>query len=156
MAFQEVICRYCGKKIPKTQAFKLKDRTYFCDESCSNKYLKEQESYKELIKYLFDLYNGNIPQYVFLQIKKYHDERKMKYTGIKLSLEYYMTIKNGMWSNDKGIGIVEYVYDEAKKYYKEQMKSKSNLKSFEMNTVNVVVNKNNDIPIKHRSRIDDL
>lgn len=151
-----VTCKHCGKKILKSTAFSPRARYYYCNEKC---YLKSQEealSYKELIVYLNQLYNNNIPQFVYIQIKRFHDNQKMKYSGIKLSLEYFINIKHGNWANDKGIGIVAYIYDEAKNYYIEQQKIKKMSQQTEINQFDTVVKKKHYKKIRQKSRIDDL
>lgn len=151
-----VTCRHCGKRIPKSTAFSKRERYYYCNEKC---YLKSQEdilSYQELIDYLNQLYNNKIPQFVYIQIKRFHDNQKMKYSGIKLSLEYFINVKHGNWADDKGIGIVAYIYDEAKEYYIEQQKLKKMSQQTEINQFDTVIKKKHFKKIRQKSRIDDL
>lgn len=54
---------------------------------------------------------------VGLQIRKFHN-KGMTYTGMKKALQYFYEVKHG--DKEKahgGIGIVEYVYEDAKQYY---------------------------------------
>jgi len=80
----------------------------------------------------------------------------MKYSGIKLSLDYFINVKNGKWANDKGIGIVEYVYDEAKEYYIEQQKLKKISIQKDIEQFETIVKKKHFKKIRQKSRIDDL
>jgi hypothetical protein len=151
-----VTCKHCGKKIPKSQAYKIKDRSYYCNQKCYQKSQDEALSYQELLRYLNVLYDNNIPQFVYIQIKKFHNEQNMKYSGIKLSLDYFINVKNGKWANDKGIGIVEYVYDEAKEYYIEQQKLKKISIQKDIEQFETIVKKKHFKKIRQKSRIDDL
>lgn len=53
------------------------------------------------------------------QIKKYIEENKYTYSGIRKALVYHYEVKHGDLSKARGgIGIVEYVYQDAFNYYK--------------------------------------
>lgn len=53
------------------------------------------------------------------QIKKYIEENKYTYSGIRKALVYHYEVKHGDLSKAHGgIGIVEYVYQDAFNYYK--------------------------------------
>lgn len=58
------------------------------------------------------------------QIKTFRDEYKYTYSGILKSLIYFYEIKgNKIDKSNGGIGIVPYVYDEAKIYYQRLWKT---------------------------------
>ena len=59
---------------------------------------------------------------ITLQIKKYmQDHPDYTYSGIKRTLQYFYEIKGNPVDKTKvGIGIVPWVYDEAKRYYYNQ------------------------------------
>lgn len=58
------------------------------------------------------------------QIKTFRDEYKYTYSGILKSLIYFYEIKgNKIDKSNGGIGIVPYVYDEAKTYYQRLWKT---------------------------------
>ena len=62
--------------------------------------------------------NGRIT----LQIKKFmQDHPEYTYSGIKRTLQYFYEVKgNSIEKSNGGIGIVPWVYDEAKRYYYNQ------------------------------------
>lgn len=59
---------------------------------------------------------------ITLQIKKYiQDHPEYTYSGIKRTLEYFYEIKkNPIEKARGGIGIVPWIYEEAKRYYYNQ------------------------------------
>ena len=59
---------------------------------------------------------------ITLQINRYLQEHpEYTYSGIKLTLEYFYKIKkNPIEKANGGIGIVPWVYEEAKRYYYNQ------------------------------------
>lgn len=59
---------------------------------------------------------------ITLQIKKYmQDHPEYTYSGIKRTLEYFYEIKgNSTAKANGGIGIVPWVYEEAKRYFYNQ------------------------------------
>jgi len=59
---------------------------------------------------------------ITLQIKKYmQDHPEYTYSGIKRTLEYFYEVKNNpIEKANGGIGIVPWVYEEAKRYFYNQ------------------------------------
>lgn len=76
---------------------------------------------KALNEYIAALYGnkGNYPL-IKKQIKKFHDEYKYTYSGMQKSLIYFYEVKhNKIEDSNGGIGIIEYVYEQARQYYYE-------------------------------------
>lgn len=139
---QAVKCRLCGASIDKASAYKDKERRgyYFCNEEhfieYGNKLAKKfinphlsqgnraNDSYKELIDYIYLLYDKKIPAFVFKQIKDFttRANRPFTYKGIELSLRYWIDTLENPFDGDTGIGIVEYVYDDAERFWRDKQR----------------------------------
>ncbi|TWK86604.1 hypothetical protein CHCC20333_3463 [Bacillus paralicheniformis] len=78
----------------------------------------EAEHRKELIKYICELYKIDAPTGMMLkQIKEFQEEYKYKLKGIELALRYFHeTLGNPVREGD-GLGIVPFIYEEAKADY---------------------------------------
>jgi hypothetical protein len=65
------------------------------------------------------LYSIDIPTgWILKQIKDFKEQFNYTYKGIKSTLHYFFEIQEGNDVADSlGIGIVPFVYDEAKKFY---------------------------------------
>lgn len=138
------ICKYCGKEVlDKTQAIKKSNKWYH--ENCYKKLEEEKESqksdYDKLIDYIYKLYNGNIPVFVFKQIKDYKNDYGMKYSGILLTLKYIYEDLQMKFDESNGIGMVVYKYSEAKKTWKHQKQVEKAINNFEFEDKKVVINK---------------
>jgi hypothetical protein len=118
-----VKCPICGKdfdrdKIPNRQM----GRRYAHIECWARKETmktqdeKDRESLEEYIMNLFGL--NVISPKIKRQIDTYHNEYNYTYTGIKKALIYQFEVKKGdLKQANGGIGIVPYVYDQARNYY---------------------------------------
>ena len=78
------------------------------------------------------------------QIEKYHKELGFTYSGMLKSLKYHYEInKNSTVQANGGIGIIPYVYDEAKNYYYSialahyYNQEINDVKSYEVKTYNI-------------------
>lgn len=86
-------------------------------KEASEKVSKEPNEYQALVGYICALRGDDKPSLMILsQIKRYK-EAGYTYNGIKMSLDYFHNIKGHPVMKDKGIGIVESVYEEAKRYF---------------------------------------
>lgn len=116
-----VECLYCKKLINKTDKDVIKFRVNcFAHISCKQ---KEDERKKtpeeELYLYIIDLFNVDaVPLKVKRQISQYVKEYNYTYSGILGTLKYcYEIKKNSLEKANGGIGIVPYLYQEARSYY---------------------------------------
>lgn len=131
-----VICSICGEKFDrdKIEAVPTSVRRYAhatCvmrrgsleQQALAEKILAEQaQSEKDLIAledYIKQLFNIEvIDTRLRKQINSYHDSEKYSYSGILKSLIYFYEVKgNSIEKANGGIGIVPYIYNEAKAYY---------------------------------------
>ena len=114
-----VKCPICGIyfNADKEENVQYKHRYYH--KVCFDTIAKDEKDKADLEEYIVNLYNYKSPGPVInTQIKKYHDELGFTYSGIKKSLVYFYEVKgNKVEGNAVGIGIVPYIYKEAREYY---------------------------------------
>ncbi|MCS4323966.1 hypothetical protein [Bacillus subtilis] len=140
---RQVKCPYCKTKLDKDSAIPYKKRYYH--EKCFNTWKQETDHRKELIQYICNLYGLTSPTGMMLkQIKEYQEEYGYKLKGIELALRYfYETLDNQPREGD-GIGIVPFVYDEAKRHYIRQKairKSAEDPKNHKREEITLVIKK---------------
>lgn len=90
-----------------------------CAKNAEEQMSQEQKDKKDLEEYIMKLFGTDfIEPKIQKQIKRYIEENKYTYSGIKKALVYHYEIKHGDISKSRGgIGIVEYVYNDAFNYY---------------------------------------
>ncbi len=137
-------CKFCKQEIIDKENAIKKSNGYYHKE-CYNKLQKEKEEnksdYDKLIDYIYKLYNGNIPIFIFKQIKDYVNEYGMKHSGILLTLRYIYEQLELPFDSENGIGLVMYKYDEAKNNWLRQKEIDKAIEEFEFKEEEVVVNK---------------
>lgn len=139
----QVKCRYCGVMVDKDSAYQDSERRgyYFCNyehfiengKKVAQKSINppvstvtdpKERARQELITYVYELYNKNIPAFVFKQIKDFatRKQKPLTYKGMELSLRYWVDTLGNPFDGDTGIGIVEYVYDDAEQFWKDKQR----------------------------------
>jgi hypothetical protein len=119
-----VKCFYCGLSFDRDKhPFKQVSGKRYAHEACAKlaedtaqKEEKDKQLLEEFICKLFkeDFVNPRIRK----QINQYMREYHYSYSGIYKTLQYWYEIKNNDISKaNGGIGIVPYVYDQAKQYF---------------------------------------
>lgn len=121
---RKVKCYYCGHMFDrdKEETYQVNGRRYAhlqCHqraEQLKSEEEKDKEKLENYIKKLFDY--KTLPEHVKKQIKQYVNEFHYTYSGILKTLIYFYEIRHGDKEKAYGrIGIVQYVYDEANRYY---------------------------------------
>lgn len=104
---------------------------------------QDQINLEEYIKELFGY--DVIPKWVNKQIKNFVTEKNMSYRGILKTLQYWYEVRKESVEKAKGgIGIVPFIFNEAKTYYfriyqaQERNKNKTE-KDFELETRIVII-----------------
>ena len=121
------ICKLCGKKITKEEKYMYSNKAY-CKE-CYNIKLKEHEEYLNLIGGICSYFSINKPTGLILkQLKDYKEKFDFEYKWISYCLWYVTDILNKQLDIKFGIAIVKYEYENAKKYYNEQLEIKNSIK----------------------------
>ncbi len=126
---QYVTCPYCKEKLPKEKGTRKGNRYYHSNclekknEEHRIKNLHSQE-YKELIEYMCkELFKVDRPSGMVLkQIKQFHDEYGYRYKGMELALRYFYEVLGNKRLDEEGVGIIPYVYDEAKEHHIRKLK----------------------------------
>lgn len=128
-------CPICGTFNPKENTVFHSGRHY-C-KVCYENQQRESDDYKELIRYICELYELEVPNgWILKQIKEYKTQFNYTYRGIKSTLNYFFEIQKDHDVGDSmGIGIVPFVYDEAKKFYIEKKLSKDSIQDVDVNSV---------------------
>lgn len=121
-----VICSVCGVKFnrDKVEAVLHGGARRYAHKACvegaaanaANQEQQNKEALEEYIKKLFK--TDKIETKVQKQITRFIKENHYTYSGMLKALIYFYEIKRGDLSKaNGGIGIIEYVYDEARRYY---------------------------------------
>ena len=123
-----VTCAICKERFDRDKypAVLVSSRRYAhatCAGTLSPEEEKIQRDKKQLDDYIIELFNlEHMDGRITLQIQKYmQDHPEYTYSGIKRTLEYFYKVKgNSIEKANGGIGIVPWVYEEAKRYYYNQ------------------------------------
>jgi len=128
-------CPVCGSFNDK-EVTVFYNQKYYCPICYENK-KKESEDYKSLIDYICDIYNLEVPNgWILKQIKEFKDQFKYTYGGMKATLNYFYCIKEEEEPEEgMGIGIVPFMYDEAKRFYAEKKAVKDSMQGFNIDDI---------------------
>lgn len=125
---RKVKCPSCGELNYKEDAEQVKKR-YYCKGECLEEILEEQnkkdrdkDDWSELYHYIVELYGHKPTGMMFKQLGEYRKD-PYNYTnkGMYLTLKYFYETKGNRVADNTGLGIIPYVYEDAKKNYIEQM-----------------------------------
>ncbi|PAD84931.1 hypothetical protein CHH57_02135 [Niallia circulans] len=112
-----VKCPYCENQVDKDISVAHSKRYYH--KECYEEFSMQKQYRDELMNYIAEIYN--IDPYtngtILKQIKEYQDEFKFKLKGIELALRYFYHTLNNPVKDTSTIGIVPFVYEEAKRHY---------------------------------------
>ena len=127
-----VLCQYCksqSNKVDKENAVRIDNKNFH--SNCAKLYLDKKEL-QETICRIFNLKAPGPKNNAY--ISKFHNEG-MTFKGMTHTLVYFYDIKkNSIEKSNDGIGIIPYVYDEARKFYeKDQIAEKKAEAALEKN-----------------------
>ena len=123
MAKHLVKCPICEKTFDaNSEPFVMKGRRYVhksCMEKQEETKTQEQKDIEALEDYIKKLFNESyVNARIKKQIKQYKEEFGYTYSGILRSLVFFYDIQGHTTENSNGgIGIVPYIYNQAKEYY---------------------------------------
>ena len=102
----------------------------------------EEKDRRYLIVVISQLYNIPKPTgMMFAQMKRYREKDGWHYRNMRLALEYAVYVQGWKLDPKFGLKVIEYNYDDAIAYYKQQfLKSKSS-EHVTYETVKIVTNK---------------
>ena len=127
---QGVLCHFCKSqtnKVLKTEAIKIDGKNFH--QKCAKQY----QDKKELMENICRIFNFKAPgPKNMAYISKFYNQG-MTFKGMTNTLIYFYDIKkNDISKSNDGIGIIPYVYEEARNYYKnEEMKRQKQKKIIE-------------------------
>ena len=123
MAHAWVKCLYCGEQFDRLAEPNIKLGRRYAHKSCYESQdageLKKQKDEHDFFEYIKKLYGQD---YNYVQIHKqaenYVKQYNFTYSGMLKSLKWFYEVKgNSKEGSNGGIGIIPYIYEEAKKYY---------------------------------------
>lgn len=116
-----VICVFCKKSLSKKiDKPRLMPGNVWAHELCAKKEeLKPKTDEDLLYEYILKLYNLEfVPPNIRLQIRNFKADYGFSDSGILKTLKYFYEIRGNKVNRDNiSIGIVPYVYNEARRYY---------------------------------------
>ena len=130
----KVTCRYCKTKINKEDAFSPREKLYFCNQECYQRWRKTEDGELDaLLDYIWKLYSPNKQtSSTYIMIKKqaehYHNVEGFKYKGMLLAVRYYIEVLERLWCDDYGLGqVFPTYYITLQHLYEEQRALKNKL-----------------------------
>jgi hypothetical protein len=120
MAKAMVKCLVCGEYFDRNSEPFIQEGRRYLHASCAEKRIQIEKDKEDLYNYIKALFNvDSVPLKAEQQIKKMMKENKnYTYSGIFKSLYYFYDVKgNSLDRANGGIGIVPFVYEEAREYY---------------------------------------
>lgn len=115
-------CMYCKKPINLLEDEYVQPfENLYAHKECQDKEEQRPKSDREQLEmYIANLYGEDFcPPRLQQQIIKFETERGLTYSGMLKSLIYFYDIKNNPIPEYQSVGIIPYIYDEAKEYYKK-------------------------------------
>lgn len=145
-----VICIYCKQKFDrdKEPAVQVSDRRY-AHKKCADKMQVEKsqadKDYEALVNYVEKLFGVDyVSAKVAKQIKDFRETYGYTYSGMLGTLVYwYEERKATIDKANNGIGIIPYIYDQAKEYYekiKQADAANRNLTNYRPRVIEITIN----------------
>lgn len=133
----KVKCPICNEYFDKEKIENIKINNRYLHINCYNNTNEGQRIQLEnYIKKLMKI--EKISPLIKKQIDNFYQEKQYSYKSILFTLKYFYEIKKGDITKAKGIGIVDYVYEEAKNFYK-------NIEEIKKKNQNILINNNSKI-----------
>lgn len=145
----------CNKKF-NSDDMKLYSNKKYCPQCYEIKILNNQQ-YEDLKAYCSEIFNLEYPTGLILkQIKDYTDPDtfNFKYSGIKYTIWYHINVLHKDLVLKWGLKFVEFEYEEAKQYRKEEVERINKFNQFNQSSTMVVKLKSSQINNKDSS--DDI
>lgn len=128
----KVKCYYCNHVFDRdAEPFvPIEGKRRYAHKACYDKAINEEKENEEaknkLEDYIKELFNYKVlPEAVNRQIKEYITDKNYTYGGMLNALRYFYEIKNGDKEKAHGrIGIIPYVYEDARIYYLALLETK--------------------------------
>ena len=129
---RSIKCKRCGKTLLPEERYKYDNNSYCVD--CYKKVERDANEYKELMRYIFDIFHLDKANGLILkQIKKFRKEYNYPYAAMTYTLWYCKEILGKSFDIKYGIYIIEDYYNEACDFYIQQEKQKKQDKKNQKN-----------------------
>lgn len=122
----KVKCVFCGltfdrDKEPYSEVGARRYAHKACFERNESNKTQTEKDYADLVNYIQQLFNiPDITAKIAKEIKDMREKYKYTYSGILGTLVFWFEVKKApLEKANGGIGIVPYVYDQAKEYYQK-------------------------------------
>ena len=121
-----VTCQICRGDINKLTDEYEKKSTGYVHKKCIP---PEDLDRLELYNYITQIFHFKAPGPVNLRlIKDFHDNKKYSYKSMYYALKYFVEVQHNSVDKMNGrIGIIPYIYDEAKEYYENLVKTQNKI-----------------------------
>ena len=133
-----VMCAFCNKALRRTSAdcVEVSPGRYMHVACAEQDKAKEKDPKEKLFDFLMEMCRWEfVPPGIQKQIQKMIDTNGFTYSGIHGSLKYWYFVKGNNVDRENPIGIVPYIYDKAKQFYKQKaMLRESNNKAIQEQT----------------------
>lgn len=130
----KVKCPTCGTMNEKTDTEKVGSRYYCksCGENKSEEVNANKDGWDELFEYICKLYDIKKPTgAMFKQLGEFRNEPyKYSNTGMYLTLKYFHDVLDNPVLEGSGIGIIPYMYEQAKQHFIEIMNVDEYMENF--------------------------
>lgn len=116
---KKVKCKFCQQEFDRELTEFVKVSTRYAHRDCYEQAQQQAAELRKVTDLIKSLYYPKEPNWNIIgsQLQRYHDEGKT-YMGMYYTLTYFFTIQGNDIHKGAGIGIIPYVYDKAKAYYK--------------------------------------
>lgn len=117
-------CLYCGlefdrDKLPYVQVTNMRYAHKECYAKIEANKTQDEKDYEFLTNYIEQLFGiGYITAKIAKQIRDYRVAYGYTYSGMYYALEYWFEVRKAPIDKaNQGVGIIPYIYDQAKEYY---------------------------------------
>ena len=123
MAKAMVKCLYCGQQFDRlSEPNKKIGRRYahqHCYEAQSKENIQEQQDIHDFWQYIKELYGSDYDYpSISKQVESYIKNYNFTYSGMLKSLKWFYEVKHNDKENSNGrVGIIPYIYKDARDYY---------------------------------------
>lgn len=117
-------CKNCNNTFDETTGYFWAHRGWYCSEKCAKESLGEDEFYLGLmLDIVWDLCNKE-SNFLILrkQAETLHEVNKWPYSGMYMTVKYYVEILEKEWNREWGLGQIFDLkrYDEARLFYSQK------------------------------------
>lgn len=129
----------CNKELPIDSERYKHSGKWYCKE-CYEKIKNKPNPYRDLVAYMCNEFGIEAPNSIMLlQIKNYKNKNNYTYGGIQYTIWYFKYVLNKDLDEKYGLAFVKYYYNDAEKYFKEQVEIQNKVE--EMKNKNVTAKK---------------